>query len=86
MICVLLVIAVMTLTLFLVRCQKGKDGYCPSCGTCQGMGNKTYPDRAMISTLYREGKLTENSPRGGSNGWTQADHRVGLTTPCSQGD
>ena len=50
-------------------------GYCfhspRICGRCTGMGIKTCPNRPLVSKLYNEGKLTENTNLSKNPpGWT----------------
>lgn len=54
------VVLVLLLIAFLVhRRKQQKEKYC---GACQGVGNKVYPDKELIRKLYKDGKLTENTP------------------------
>ena len=73
--------SVVALSVLPVQCKHSKDTYCGSCGTCQGMGVKTFPDRDLIKQLYREGKLTENTPRQHRVTWDE-DGIVNLTGTC----
>ena len=66
----LLLVAVVALAVLLVRCH-GNETFCGRCadspnmcGACTGIGLKTCPDRALVSKLYNEGKLTEYSGWG----------------------
>jgi hypothetical protein len=63
------IVAIVFIALF-IQC-KSKEPYCGRCadsknmcGSCVGMGSKTCPNRAEVSKLYNEGKLTEYSGWG----------------------
>ena len=51
------IVAIVALSAVLIMRSK-KDHFC---GTCQGLGIKQCPNRPLISKLYNEGILTENS-------------------------
>ena len=70
----LTVLALVFIVLFVhchSKCGKSSEPYCGRrcannmCGSCVGMGLKTCPDRALVSRLYNEGKLTEYNGWGG---------------------
>ena len=63
------IVAIVFIALF-IQC-KSKEPYCGRCadsknmcGSCVGMGLMTCPNRAEVSRLYNEGKLTEYSGWG----------------------
>ena len=62
---VLLLVVVVVLAVLLVQCHN-KEKFC---GTCQGLSNKVGVDKKLLSKLYQDGDLTENSPRERLRGW-----------------
>lgn len=64
---VLLGISVIVLGVLLYNCTKKEKFH--ACGTCQGMSNKVWPNRPLLSHLYQTGELTENSDRERKPAW-----------------
>ena len=62
---VLLIVVVVVLAVLLVQC-KNKDNFC---GACQGMSNKVCTNRPLLSHMYQNGQVTENSNLQRSKEW-----------------
>ena len=62
---VVLVVVIVVLAILLVQ-SNNKEKFC---GTCQGLSNKVGVDKKLLSKLYQDGDLTENSPRERLRGW-----------------
>ena len=75
--------AIISGIIFLIKysSQKKQEGFC---GTCQGIGNMSYPDIPLLNQMYNSGELTEFSDRSGPRAWDNSNSNNNFQSYKSQ--